>query len=86
MSAARTLTVLSRSWCSLCDTLLERLEPVAVELGWAVEVVDVADRPDLETRWSEDIPVVLHDTTELCRHFFDERAVRAYCARFPLKS
>lgn len=82
----RELTVMSRAWCHLCHELLEKLQPLALELGWTVRVLDVDADPLLEARWDELVPVVLADDTELCHYHLDESAVRAYCERFPLES
>ncbi|HRP75400.1 MAG TPA: glutaredoxin family protein [Rhodocyclaceae bacterium] len=86
MSTPRELTVLSREWCHLCHELIDRLEPMAAELGWSVRVVDVDRFPELEARWSEWVPVVLAGDAELCHHRLDEAAIRAYCTGFPLES
>ena len=58
-----------------------QLTPLAAELGWTVRVVDVDAHPELEARWDELVPVVLHGDTELCHYHLDVAAVRAYCAR-----
>lgn len=82
MTAAHELVVLSREWCHLCHDLIDRLRPLAAELGWAVRIVDVDADPELEARWNERVPVVLAAGTELCHHRLDEAAVRAYCSGF----
>jgi thioredoxin reductase (NADPH) len=86
MTSARELVVMSREWCHLCHDLLDRLEPLAAELGWTVRILDVDADPQLEARWDELVPVVLADGVELCHYHLDEAAVRAYCTRFPLES
>lgn len=75
-------TVLSRQWCHLCDELVSALTPLAAELGWRIEVVDVDADDELVARWDELVPVLLHEGQELCHYHLDEVAVRAYCARF----
>lgn len=82
----RELTVLSREWCHLCHDLVAALEPLLAELGWRFRVIDVDQHPELEARWDELVPVVLHGDTELCHYHLDETAVRAYCGGFPLES
>lgn len=77
---------MSREWCHLCHDLLAQLRPLAAELGWSVRVFDVDQDPELEARWDELVPVVLAGEDELCHYHLDIAAVRAYCARFPLKS
>ena len=81
------LRVLSRSWCHLCDELLEALAPIAARHNARVEVIDVDSDAQLEARWGELVPVVLtEDQQHLCHYHLDEHAVRAYLERFPLKS
>lgn len=81
-AAPRRFTLLGRSWCHLCEQLHEALRPLAAELGWAVEVLDVDQHPALLARWDEYVPVLLHGEHELCHYHLDEAAVRAYCAAF----
>jgi glutaredoxin len=82
----RELIVLSREWCHLCHELVDALLPLAAELGWTVQVIDVDQHPELEARWDELVPVVLAGDTELCHYHLDTAAVRAYCSGFPLES
>ena len=86
MSAPRRFTVMSREWCHLCHELVDALQPLAMEYDWEVEVVDVDQHPELEARWDELVPVLLHGEHELCHCYLDEAAVRAYCSGFPLES
>nr|WP_244860964.1 glutaredoxin family protein [Aromatoleum petrolei] len=82
----RELTVMSREWCHLCHELVDRLLPLAAELGWRVRILDVDADPALEAKWDELVPIVLAGDTELCHYHLDEGAIRAYCGRFPLES
>lgn len=89
MSAARSprhFTVLSREWCHLCHDFIDALRPFAEQAGWSFEVLDVDLDPELEERWGEWVPVLLHGGTELCHYHFDLAAVSAYCSDFPLES
>lgn len=82
-----TLTLLSRSWCHLCDDMLAALKPLTDVAAVSVNVVDVDSDPALEARWGELVPVLLAaEGYELCHYHLDEAAVRAYLARFPLES
>jgi len=74
----RRLVVLSRAWCHLCDELLDALAPLAGELELEVAVIDVDERPELEERWGELVPVVLAGDEELCHYHLDPEAIRAY--------
>lgn len=76
------LTVLSRSWCHLCDDLLDALRPVCAELDADIEIIDIDTQPELEDRYGEHVPVVFAGESELCRHFLDIMAVRAYLLNF----
>lgn len=86
MSSAQRFTVMSREWCHLCHELVAALEPIATEYGWEVEVIDVDQHPELEARWDELVPVLLHGEHRLCHYHLDEAAVRAYCTVFTLES
>lgn len=84
--AGRRFTVMSRAWCHLCHDLVAALQPIAAERGWQIEVIDVDEHPNLEERWGEWVPVLLHGEHEVCHYHLDEAAVRAYCTVFPLES
>ncbi|KVR85409.1 glutaredoxin family protein [Burkholderia vietnamiensis] len=71
-----------RGWCHLCDDMRDALAPLAAELGVALDYVDIDADPALVARYDEDVPVLLLDGVEVCRHRFDEAAVRgAFAAR-----
>ena len=80
------LVILARSWCHLCDDMVEALRPVAAELGEIFEVLDVDAHEDLVAEWDELVPVLLADGRHVCHYHFDEAALRAYFAAFPVKS
>lgn len=82
----RTFTVMSREWCHLCHDLLDQLTPIAHEFGWSIEVFDVDLDAELEMKWDELVPVLLHGDKKLCHYHLDAEAVRAYCSAFPLES
>lgn len=74
------LTLLSRSYCHLCHDMEVALLPLAEEFGAAVKVVDVDADPELEARYDELVPVLLHGDTELCHYFLDAAKTREYLA------
>jgi thiol-disulfide isomerase/thioredoxin len=74
------LTLLSRSWCHLCDDMRQALAPLAAEYAFDLQVIDVDSDPKLERRYGEDIPVLLAGERELCRHRLDAGLVAAYLA------
>lgn len=48
------------------------------EFGFTLEVLDVDADIELEARFNELVPVLLHGETELCHHFLDVPKVRDY--------
>ena len=46
--------------------------PLAKEIGFAVEVLDVDASADLEALYDQWVPVLLHEGSELCHYFLDE--------------
>ena len=53
------------------------LLPLADELGVGVDIVDVDADAELEARYGERVPVLLHRGVELCHYFLDVAEVRA---------
>ncbi len=50
---------------------------MAAEHGFAVEVRDIDDDPELKARYHARVPVVEHDGEVICEYFLDPAAVRA---------
>ncbi len=71
---------MSRGYCHLCHDMEAALAPLAEEFGAEVIVVDVDADPDLEAKYDELVPVLLHGDTELCHYFLDEAKTREYLA------
>ena len=73
----KTLTVLSRSYCHLCDDLITALEEFRgrFTLAFAIDVIDIDQHEKLETLWGDKVPVLLHGEVEVCHYFFNEDAV-----------
>ena len=74
------LTLMSRSYCHLCHDMEAALAPIAEAFGARVTVLDVDADPELEAKYDELVPVLLHGETELCHYFLDEPKVRGYLA------
>ena len=74
-AAAVVLTLLSRSYCHLCDDMAAALAPLAARVGARVVVIDVDADPALEARHGERVPVLFlgapADGTELCHYHLD---------------
>ena len=78
--ASQPLTLYGRKYCHLCDDMAAALAPLAAEWGVDVRYVDVDADPVIEARYGENVPVLAHGETMLCRHFLDPQRVRAYLA------
>lgn len=72
------LTLLSRNYCHLCHDMEVAMAPLLAEFGATLSVLDVDADPELEARYDELVPVLLHAGRELCHYFLDEDKVRQY--------
>lgn len=79
-AAIARLTLYSRTWCHLCDDMIAGLQPLQARFHFALDVVDVDSNRDLESRYGEDVPVLLHRGRELCRHRLNVVLVTDYLA------
>jgi thioredoxin reductase (NADPH) len=75
------LTIYSRSYCHLCAEMISGLRTLQARFHFSLAVVDVDADDALEARYGEDVPVVLHGATELCRHRLDSARVTEYLAK-----
>lgn len=78
-------TLLSRSYCHLCDDMAAALAPIARARGIPVVVVDVDADPALEARHGDRVPVLFlgrpAEGLELCHFHLDAEAVERALAR-----
>jgi len=74
------LTLLSRGYCRLCQDMLDAVDALRAEFGFVLDVVDVDAAPELEARYGEDVPVLLHRDRELARHRLEPERLRRYLA------
>lgn len=75
------LTVLSRTYCHLCEDMIAALEQFQGRYSFEIEVVDVDSHPRLEERWGDKVPVLLDGDRELCHYFLDIDVLDARLAR-----
>ncbi len=78
------LTLYSRSYCHLCQDMLDALHALAgPPASFTIDVLDVDADPVLLARYDELVPVLFGalDQPELCHYFLDEHKVRLYLAR-----
>ena len=76
-----TLTVLSRSYCHLCEELIAALRHYQGRYDFAIDVVDVDSDPRLEEKWGDKVPVLLDGERELCHYYLDLEVLEARLAR-----
>ncbi len=60
--AGPELTLLVRSWCSLCDAMRAALAPVAARHAVRVVEVDLDAHPEWEERYGERVPALFIGT------------------------
>ncbi|MBV8635347.1 MAG: glutaredoxin family protein [Burkholderiaceae bacterium] len=77
-------TLYSRSYCHLCDDMLQALQAFGVPPPYSIDVVDVDANLDLVARYDELVPVLLGQRSEtdtpvqLCHYFLDPAALRTF--------
>ena len=77
-------TLYSRSYCHLCDDMLEALRAMqAPGQAFSIDVIDVDADEKLVERFDELVPVLYGrlDQPELCHYFLDPDAVSRYLAQ-----
>ncbi|GAA1970157.1 glutaredoxin family protein [Kitasatospora viridis] len=74
--ADRTVTLLSRPGCHLCDDAREVITRVVGELGAGFEERDITQDPELYRTYAEQIPVTLIDGRQHDFWRVDERRLR----------
>jgi len=77
-----TLVIYVHDYCHLCDTMLEQLRPLVDAACIVLRVVDLDQFPDLQSLYSERVPVLTHDDGELvCFGHLDRLALARALAR-----
>ena len=77
------LTLISRSYCHLCTDMQAALEALQGGLSFRLEVIDLDNRPDLEARYGELVPVLLNGQAEICHYFLDRTRLEQSLAAIP---
>jgi glutaredoxin len=60
-----------RAYCHLCEEMAQALR----SLGVPFEEIDVDSDPALDELYGENVPVLLKDGAELCRHRLSAEAI-----------
>jgi glutaredoxin len=71
------VVVYTSEGCRLCERALEVVREARNELGFELELVDIAGDPDLEARYREHLPVVEIDGERAFTYFVGPDAFRA---------
>jgi len=76
-------TLYTRSYCHLCDDMLEALQALSGEYPFTVELMDVDADEALVAQFDELVPVLYgkkgnSDSIQLCNYFLDDARVRAF--------
>jgi hypothetical protein len=76
--ASPLLTVYSRNYCHLCDDLISGLRALQARSHFEIAIIDVDRDVALEALYGNDVPVLVHEDRELCRHRLNESLVTDY--------
>jgi Glutaredoxin-like domain (DUF836) len=73
------LTLLTRGYCHLCDTMRDALMPLVRRAGATVQELDVDADPALEALYGDRVPVLMlgdvEDGSVLCHYHLDRARV-----------
>lgn len=72
------LTLMFREYCGLCHQMRDALRPFQAVFGLELDIVEIDDFPELEEKYNELVPVLLHGEHEICHWHLDEEALRQY--------
>lgn len=77
------LSLISRSYCSLCSHMLEAVKLWQAKFQFEIEVIDVDEDEKLLAQYDEKVPVLLnHLGEEICHWHLDEMALENYLSEF----
>jgi len=79
-----TLTLYSRLYCHLCETMQLQLQQLSEEWQFELEVIDIDRNPELKQRYNEFVPVLNLGKREICFYQLDKDALqRALATKVP---
>ncbi len=73
----KTVTLISKDDCSLCDKALEKLERIQKEKPFHLKVQKIEPGTDEYEKYKEKIPVVLVDDREMFYYRVNEGALKS---------
>ncbi|WP_370868590.1 glutaredoxin family protein [Undibacterium sp.] len=76
-------TLYSRSYCHLCDDMLEQLQAYSPEYGFTVKVTDIDQDDELLALYDELVPVLVgqkegQSQQRICHYYLDPAALKAF--------
>ncbi|WP_220807243.1 glutaredoxin family protein [Noviherbaspirillum aridicola] len=76
-------TLYGRSYCHLCDDMLEALQSLSGEYPFTVDIIDVDSDEALVAQFDELVPVLFGrrgdgEAVQICHYFLDESKTRAF--------
>jgi hypothetical protein len=71
----KTVEVVTRRGCHLCDIALGELDILRETVPFHIKMTFLEDHPGKTAEFGNDIPVLLVDGNEVCRHRFDRGAL-----------
>jgi glutaredoxin len=74
--AGGKLLVYSRPGCHLCEDMKAVIEPVARELGWAIEELDISGDASLEAEFGTEVPVLFVNGRKAFKYRVTARKLR----------
>jgi thioredoxin reductase (NADPH) len=75
------LTLYSREYCHLCGEMIAVLRRLQAGLPFELEIVDVDSAPELERRYGEKVPVLVHHGEEICHYRLEPAVFTEYLAK-----
>jgi glutaredoxin len=72
----KTVTLYTKPYCSLCHKAEHVLRALQREIPFELKLQEITEDCELLEQYQYDIPVVMLDGVELCRHRVDLERVR----------
>lgn len=70
------LTIYSRPGCHLCDVMKKVVARVGRTIPITLEEIDISGDPELESRYGQEIPVLMIDGTKVAKYRIGEDELR----------
>lgn len=65
-----------REYCGLCRDMKTKLQEYQKQWHFDIKIVEIDNFPDLEEKYNEFVPVLLHGEQEICHWHLDETALQ----------